>query len=195
MTMYARSPPPKRPSRRKSRSPRASPSAPVLTRTMMNGRATPRTAASIWTTMKPGCARRQSAPGSSCGRVSVSGLDVIVHLRQRRDLVPDGIRPLGGELGDLHPARRGEELHRREAVPALDRATLGVDVLDTGHRDDLAGPDDDPVEHVGLVLTDLETPLAILDFRLDEGPCNLERTEHGRHEDRPHAVELQPAIQ
>src|SRR5690606_41689371 len=129
MTMYARSPPPKRPSRRKSRSPRASPSAPVLTRTMMNGRATPRTAASIWTTMKPGCARRQSAPGSSCGRVSVAGLEVIVHLRQRRDLAPDGIRPLGGALRDLDHARLGEVLHRRSAVPALDGPTFAVHVL------------------------------------------------------------------
>src|SRR5215217_1062099 len=64
----------------------------------------------------------------------------------------------GGELGDpVRPGGRVED-DRRQPEPALQRAALGVHVLDAGERHERpADPDDAPLQ-VHLVLPDLVPP-------------------------------------
>src|SRR3712207_2367874 len=64
----------------------------------------------------------------------------------------------GRELGDLvRPGGRVED-DRREPEPALQRAALGIDVLDAGERHERPADPDDPPLQVHLLVPDLVPP-------------------------------------
>src|SRR5215210_8387471 len=112
------------------------------------------------------------------------GSELILLPGELGDPVP---RPCGdgrGELGDpVRPGSRVED-HRSQVEPALQRAALGVHVLDARERHERAADPQDPTLQVHLVVPDLVAPPPPSEVRHHTGERD---EEHGRDQERQDA--------
>src|SRR4051795_11369562 len=104
---------------------------------MRTGSASPRSCSAAWATAAAGCRRR---------------LDIVEVARELGDARADAVGLADGQGGDLRLPGSGEEGDRGQREDALQRAGLGLDVLDAPHRHQRALDDERAVLDVDLLL-------------------------------------------
>src|SRR4051794_29775185 len=120
---------------------------------MSSGTARLRSCSAAWATAAAGCRRR---------------LDIVQAAREPGDPRADLLGLGAPERGDLGLARRRVKGDGGQLERALQRAGLGLDVLDAADRHERAPDDEGAVLDVDLLLADLIAPAAEAERRQDE---------------------------